>query len=79
MGMKRERTVVEVSDEQAQNEFKKLMREKTMAEKNMSEEQKRQEELVSCLHLCTILVTTAAIVLAFLMTEIVVTSYWLSC
>ena len=54
MGMKRERTVVEVSDEQAQNEFKKLMREKTMAEKNMSEEQKRQEELVSCLLLCTI-------------------------
>ena len=53
MGMKRERTVVEVSDEQAQNEFKKLMREKTMAEKNMSDEQKRQEELVSCLLLCT--------------------------
>lgn len=47
MGMKRERTVIEVSDEQKQNEWKKLMREKTIAEKNQSEEQQRQEELVS--------------------------------
>jgi len=46
MGMKRERTVIEVSDEQKQNEWKKLMREKTIAEKNQSEEQQRQEELM---------------------------------
>lgn len=46
MGMKRERTMVQVSDEQKAEEWQKLIKEKDYAEKNVSQEQRKQEEMV---------------------------------
>ena len=46
MGMKRERTVVSVSDEQKAEEWKKLMTDRERADQYKSQEQRKQEQMV---------------------------------
>lgn len=47
MAMKRERTVIQISEEHNQKELSKLINEKQHADTHMSKEQQKQEEMVS--------------------------------